>query len=48
MRLLQQINCVVTDVKIAAEWSGFYTGLHQAIAGALDLKHKSKPFPEAK
>ena len=48
MRLLQQFNCVEIDVKIAAEWSGFYTGLPLAIAGALNLKHKSKPSPDAK
>ena len=31
------------DVKIAAEWSGFYTGLPLAIAGALNLTHKLAP-----
>jgi hypothetical protein len=48
MRLLQQFNCVGIDVIIAADWSDFYTGLPLAAVGALNLKHKSKPSPDAK
>jgi hypothetical protein len=48
MRLLHQFNCVGIDVKIAAEWSNFYTGRPLAIVGALNLKYKSKPSPDAK
>ena len=48
MRLLRQFNCVGIDVKNAAEWSGLYTGLPLAIVGALNLKYKSKPSPDAK
>ena len=48
MRLLRQFNCDGIDVKHAAEWSGLYTGLPLAIIGALNLKSKSKPSPDAK
>ena len=48
MRLLQQFNCVGIDVKIAAEWSGFYIGLPLAIVGALNLKYESKISSDAK
>jgi hypothetical protein len=42
------LKCVGIDVKIAAEWSSLYTGLPLAIVGALNLKYKSKPSPDAK
>ena len=48
MRLLQQFNGVGIDVKNAAEWSGFYIGLPLANVGALNMKYKSKPSPNAK
>ena len=48
MRRLRQFNCVGIDVKNAAEWSGLYTGLPLAIVGALNLKYKFKPSPDAK
>jgi hypothetical protein len=48
MRLLRQFNCVGIDVKNAAEWSRLYIGLPLAIVGALNLKYKSKPPPDAK
>ena len=48
MRLFHQFNCVGMDVEIAAEQSDFYTGLPLAIVGALNLKYKSKPSPDAK
>ena len=41
-------NCVGIDVEIAAEWSGFDTGIPLAVVGALNLKSKSKPCPDAK
>jgi hypothetical protein len=42
------LKCVGIDVKNAAEWSSLYTGLPLAIVGALNLKYKSKPSPDAK
>jgi hypothetical protein len=48
MRLLHHLNCVGMDVKNAADWSGSYTGLLLAIVGALNLKYKCKPSPDAK
>jgi hypothetical protein len=48
MRLLRQFNCVGIDVENAAEWSGLHTGLLLAIIGALNLKYKYKPSPDAK
>jgi len=47
MRLLRQFNCDGIDVKHAATWSGLYTGLPLAIVGALNLKYKYKPSPDA-
>jgi hypothetical protein len=48
MRLLRQFSCVGIDGKNAAEWSGLYTGLLLTIIGALNLKYKYKPSPDAK
>ena len=48
MKLLHQFNCVGIDVKIAAEWSGFYNGRPLAVVDALNLKYKSKASPDAK
>ena len=48
MRLLRQFNCVGIDVENAAEWSGLYTRHPLATVGALNLKFKSKPTPDAK
>ena len=48
MRLLRKFNCVGIDVKNAAERSDLYTVLPPGIVGALNLKYKSKPSPDAK